>query len=92
MGKNTDPDAPKRPLSAFFLFSGEMRPKIRKENPGLSLGEMGKELGKRWASIDAASKKKYEKTAAAAKLEYQEKMAKYKGTKSSPAKGRRKIE
>ncbi|XP_021965203.1 high mobility group protein B2 [Folsomia candida] len=88
MGKTKDPDAPKRPLSAFFLFSGEMRPKIRQENPGLSLGEMGKELGKRWASIDATSKKKYEKAAAAAKEEYQKKMAKYKG--ESPAKGKRK--
>ncbi|KAL1790166.1 high mobility group protein B1 [Sigmodon hispidus] len=34
--KFKDPNAPKRPPSAFFLFCSEYRPKIKGEHPGLS--------------------------------------------------------
>ncbi|CAI9153001.1 unnamed protein product [Rangifer tarandus platyrhynchus] len=44
-GKKKDPNAPKRPPSAFFLFCSEHRPKIKSEHPGLSLGDTAKKLG-----------------------------------------------
>ncbi|KAK2101232.1 High mobility group box 1 [Saguinus oedipus] len=37
--KFKDPNAPKRPPSAFFLFCSEYRPKIKGEHPGLSIGK-----------------------------------------------------
>lgn len=43
-----DPNAPKRPLSAFFLFSQDERPDIKKKNPSLSVGDIAKEIGSRW--------------------------------------------
>ena len=32
--KKKDPNAPKRPTSAYFFFAGDVRPAIREENPG----------------------------------------------------------
>lgn len=46
--KTKDPNAPKRALSGFFLFCSEQRPVVKKEFPDYSVGEIAKELGKRW--------------------------------------------
>jgi len=35
--KVKDPNAPKRPLGAYFLFSNDMRAKVKEENPGTLL-------------------------------------------------------
>ncbi len=35
-----DPNAPKRPLSAYMIFSNESRGRITTANPGLKLGEV----------------------------------------------------
>ena len=32
--KSTDPDMPKRPLSAYFLYANEHRDEVKKANPG----------------------------------------------------------
>ena len=32
--KSTDPDMPKRPLSAYFLYANEHREEVKKANPG----------------------------------------------------------
>ena len=55
-----DPSAPKRPLSSFLLFAGEERPRVVAELGNISVGEVGKELGRRWALLDKDSKGKYE--------------------------------
>ena len=41
-----DPKKPKKPKSPFMLFSDDMRSTIREELGNLSLGNMGKELGR----------------------------------------------
>ncbi len=46
-----DPNAPKKPLSAYFLFSQEERLKVKAEYPDYSITEVAKELGRRWATI-----------------------------------------
>ena len=43
-----DPNAPKRPLSAFFLFSQDERPHIKAKNPSMSVGDISKQIGARW--------------------------------------------
>jgi hypothetical protein len=35
----TDPNAPKRGLSAYMFFANEQRDKVREENPGIKFGE-----------------------------------------------------
>jgi hypothetical protein len=36
--KAKDPNAPKRPLSAFMIFSNESRSRIKEENPSAKFG------------------------------------------------------
>lgn len=47
-----DPNAPKKPLSAYMLWLQENRPLIKRENPGASLGEIGKRAGEMWKALD----------------------------------------
>lgn len=54
--KVKDPDAPKRPPSAFIVFSVAKRPQVVAENPGASFGEVGKLLGAMWAKLDERAK------------------------------------
>uniref|UniRef100_F6XH74 High mobility group protein B1 n=1 Tax=Equus caballus TaxID=9796 RepID=F6XH74_HORSE len=63
--KFKDPNAPKRPPSAFFLFCSEYHPKIKGEHPGLSIGDVAKKLGEMWNNTAAKLKEKYEKDIAA---------------------------
>ena len=36
--RRTDPNAPKRGLSAYMFFANEQRDNVREENPGISFG------------------------------------------------------
>ncbi|KAH7968351.1 hypothetical protein HPB52_007963 [Rhipicephalus sanguineus] len=66
-----DPNAPKRPLSAFFWFCNDERPNVRQENPDSSVGEVAKELGRRWNEVGDDVKAKYEGLAAKDKARYE---------------------
>ena len=61
---------PKRPATAFILYSKVARPKLRAENPDMAFGDLGKELGKRWKAMSDAEKKPYLDQNAKAKAEY----------------------
>lgn len=37
--QTTDPNAPKRGLSAYMFFANEQREKVREDNPGIKFGE-----------------------------------------------------
>jgi len=74
--KKKDPNAPKRSMSAFFWFSADERKKVREVNPNYGVGEVAKELGRRWADADQALKSKYEALAEKDRARYgQEKKA-----------------
>ena len=47
-----DADAPKRPMSAYMLWLGEVREQLKQENPGISVTELSKVAGERWKQID----------------------------------------
>ena len=72
-----DPSAPKRPLSSFLLFAGEERPRVMAELGNISVGEVGKEMGRRWAGIDKDMKEKYETAHMEAKARYEQEMSNY---------------
>ena len=75
--KFKDPNAPKRPPSAFFLFCSEYRPKIKGEHPGLSSGDVAKKLGEMWNNTAADDKQPQEKKAAKLKEKYKKDIAAY---------------
>ena len=68
--KEKDPNAPKRPMSSYFLFMNERRPILQKEKPELKFGELTKSLTDDWKSLSDKEKKKYEDMAAKAKEIY----------------------
>jgi len=79
--KEKDPNAPKRALSAFFVFSNEKRAAIAKAHPAWKVGEVAADLGRQWREMNAGAKKKYEDVAAKDKARYDAEMKKYKGKK-----------
>lgn len=56
--------------SAFFLFCADFRPKVKDENPRLSIGDTAKKLGEMWNSTSAEEKQPYERKAAKLKEKY----------------------
>ncbi|OJJ39297.1 hypothetical protein ASPWEDRAFT_106524, partial [Aspergillus wentii DTO 134E9] len=72
-----DPNAPKRGLSAYMFFANDMRDKVREENPGISFGQVGKQLGDRWKNLSDADRRPYDEKAAADKKRYEEEKAAY---------------
>ncbi|XP_036031131.1 high mobility group protein B2-like [Onychomys torridus] len=72
-----DPNAPKRPLFAFFLFCSEHRPKIKSEHPGLTFRDTAKKLGEMWSEQSAKDEQPYEQKAAKLKEKYEKDIAAY---------------
>jgi len=62
MGKK-DPNAPKRPLSAYFTWLGENRAKVKQENPSMPHKEVTSKLGQMWNALDEAVKNEYKSNA-----------------------------
>ena len=53
------PSLPKRPMTAYFLFAQEERPKVAKLYPSTEIGQIAKELGKRYKSLSERQKQPY---------------------------------
>ena len=73
-----DPNAPKKPMTAFFLYAATQRANIKDTNPEFSIGDIGKELGRRWKELSSEAKEPFESDAKRLKAEYDEKMKAYK--------------
>lgn len=57
--------------SAFFWFSNDERGKVKARNPEYGVGDIAKELGRRWAETSPESKSKYEALADEDKARYE---------------------
>jgi len=78
-----DPNAPKRAKTAYLCFVSESRESLKKANPTLTFGELGRLLGEQWRAVSEEERKKYEAIAEEdrkryhrEKEEYQSKMPK----------------
>lgn len=71
-----DPEKPKRPANAFFLYAS----KFRDENKGLSVTDATKQAKAAWDKLSDAQKAPLTKQAEAAKAQYAKDMEQYKAS------------
>ncbi|XVF67052.1 hypothetical protein PTKIN_Ptkin10aG0090100 [Pterospermum kingtungense] len=70
--KGKDPNAPKRPPTAFFLFMDDFRKSYKEANPDAKgVTGVAKEGGAKWKSMSEEEKKAYVDKAAELKAEYE---------------------
>ncbi|XP_022141388.1 high mobility group B protein 7 [Momordica charantia] len=70
--KDRDPNAPKRPPTAFFIFMDDFRKSYKEDHPDSKGGkEVAKEGGEKWKSLTDEEKKPYQDKAAELKSEYE---------------------
>lgn len=75
--KSKDPNAPKKGMSAFMIFSNEYRNKVKSENPECSFGEVGKKVGEAWKALSDEQKQVYVKKAEEDKKRYESELQTY---------------
>jgi len=78
-GKATkDPNKPKRPASAFFVFMEEFRKQFNKDHPdNKSVSAVGKAAGAKWKSLSDAEKAPFVAKAEKRKVDYEKNMKAY---------------
>ena len=72
-----DPNAPKKALSGYLLFSESIRKKVKEENPDKKMTELSKIIGQQWSSLSDNKKLKFKKESLKNKEEYNKKMKEY---------------
>jgi hypothetical protein len=75
-GKRKESGAPKRPMTAFLLFSMEKREEVKADNPELKGTDISKELGRMWKDdfADKESRAKWVDQAEKEKERYKKEM------------------
>merc|ERR1712096_350062 len=79
--KPKDKNKPKRPMSAYMLFSNASRAKVQEELNTTDFGPVAKKISEMWANIDESAKAKYDAKNAKVKAKYAKDLAKYKQSK-----------
>jgi len=72
-----DPNAPKRNMSAYFLFSVEIRPSVKAENPEAAFGDIARIISAQYKALKPDEREKWDAKAAADKERYQREMEAY---------------
>jgi len=85
-GGRVDPNKPKRPATAYFLFLADFR--IRMKGKNIEHKELLKKAGEEWRTMGADDKEPYEKDALEKSKEYEVAMTEYRrnGGGASPVK------
>ena len=73
-----DPNAPKRGMSAYFLFSIDARPKVKADNPDASFGDIARIISSKFKALTDKEKKHWDTKAAQDKARYNDEMETYK--------------
>ncbi|XP_044948337.1 HMG1/2-like protein [Hordeum vulgare subsp. vulgare] len=83
-----DPNKPKRPPSAFFVFMDTFRKEYREKHPDVKLASViGKAGGEKWKSLSDAEKAPYNAKAEKLKAEYTKKINAYNNPQAGEASG-----
>lgn len=72
-----DVNEPKKPQTAFFLFSQEYRDQIKTNNPDFKVTDVARELGRMWREANDETKSYFAKSAEEKKAEYKKEMEEY---------------
>jgi hypothetical protein len=74
-----DPSAPKRNMSAYFLYSVHIRPSIKADNPESSFGDIARLISSKFKELPDKERKIWDAKAEADKIRYQQEMAVFRG-------------
>ena len=87
--KTKDPNAPKRPKSAYmcWLWSDDGVAKVKSENDGMAHKDAVKRASEVWASMSAEDKVPWDEKSAESKKEYEDKMKEYTPNSASESDG-----
>lgn len=81
--KKKDPNAPKKPLTAYMVWLQENRPHIKDKFPGISLTDMAKKAGEMWKEV--TDKSPWTQKAKELKAKYDKEMAEYQASGKAAA-------
>ncbi|KAJ2848584.1 High mobility group [Coemansia brasiliensis] len=80
-----DPNRPKRPPTAYLLFSQEKRPHFVAKYEGKSSQEIASEMGRAWRAMSASEREEYEVQAKALKEQFFKEIDDFNHQKSAAA-------
>jgi HMG (high mobility group) box len=72
-----DPNAPKRNMSAYFLYSVANRADVKTNNPDASFGDIAKIISQQFKALSEKERAKWDAKAEADKTRYQQEMEIY---------------
>jgi len=78
--RKKDPNAPKRNMSAYFLYSVAIRPTIKEDNPEATFGGIAKLISVKFKELTEKERKKWDVKAVEDKARYERAMEEYKAT------------
>ncbi|KAK3844767.1 MAG: high mobility group box domain-containing protein [Linnemannia gamsii] len=65
-----DPNRPRRPMNSYLIFNREMRHKLLLDNANLTVSEISRAIGQKWATMTPEMKREYTEKAAAIKSNF----------------------
>jgi hypothetical protein len=81
--KKRDPLAPKRPMSAYLIYSQDKRAEVKQAHPDWKLTDTIKHLAMKWKDMPDAEKEVYVQKAGQEKKRYEEEMRQYEAKNSA---------
>ena len=83
--RSKDPDQPKRALTAYLFFCKEERRLLSRAELSLPLGDVTKEIAKRWRQIPPERRRHFEQLAAIDKQRYEDEKEAFRRSRDSAA-------
>lgn len=80
--KLKDGNAPKKNLTAYMIWSNDVRNKVREANPEAKMTDLAKIMGEQWKTVSDEEKARYQQLALAERARYDAEITAYKNTDS----------
>ncbi|XP_064388489.1 high mobility group protein 20A-like [Halichondria panicea] len=78
--ESKDPNAPRRPQTAYMMFTNDVRKDVRLDHPDTSVSDRAKIIGRMWADLEQTKKKEYQQKAQEDKERYIQEYVAYQET------------